>query len=1382
MRRLGVLLVLLAVMLGVRALKAEPTGSSDPMVLAAIGFVLLAAFTIAQMGSALSLPRVTGYIVAGVVLGPSVANILSHGVVTEMRMFNTLALGLIATAAGLGLDARQMARLSRTLTVTIALKVLLGLVLVGGTLYAWELGFGPLGIDRPARVVALALVFGVLSLGTSPAIALAVTTELRSRGRLSDLVLGAAVLKDLVVVVGLAVTIGVGQRLVGEPSTGDGSPVLTVASELSMSMGVGAALGILLILYLRYVRAEMLLFVAAMILVTAEVSKVLHLELLLVFISAGVVVKNFSRFGDDLAQPVEMVALPVFVVFFTNAGASVNLAGTWRVLPLALALAFARTVAYFVAARLGGRAGRESAVVRDNAWLGYLPQAGVTLGLVALAASQMPSLAQPIRTLGMAVVAVNLLIGPVALRYVLRRAGEAASGPSEAEDSRTVEEQVPSVEPGATVAGVLDGIASQRIRVLATGVARDVAELGKDFVDAHIGQWAKSVRAELAHLDADVTDLEHLAGWASRESPWLASDRAEAGAALFRRIRQRLRRLPDTAEFGFEPHHYHPSPGDRATVIWKKRALRWRRWFGRRSKRRVPLMAAARAALEGRLSRACIVCVRGWNVTEAAILADLERHVLGEFGPRETLESIRQRLERLQSSSRAELERALALGIGEFATVVGDAGSPTLPLGNVRYSRTEAEVRSALSSMTAEGEEWERALQGARLSVFAAARLGSIRHSALDKLESSVVVPMMSAIEASAAVLSRVSEALAAVGHDVGASAFDGEEQRSALPVAARRVFDEAVWNALEQEAARFRSGVSTHVLTLALRQALDALPEQLRLGDARALAMHAEPSRAVLADLRVAALFADILLHELLPGVDEEVRRAAAAMVHLNRWLRDVQATTDYALEQVDAEGRAAYPALRAALERAAAKLQEQARDLTASGSAAREGIHDRILSAFEALTTALLEPARATDSRRARAWARAARVMLVQGRTALGRWQRNWGAAVARLGRSDVSRDLLSLYRKPHLDANSLRDLLHRHTEHAPLPENYVRLFAHEPLSGPRLFTAYRQELARLVSAERVWLEGGPSSALIVGTHGSGRSSILNQCKLELSAPRMLWPEPLQWRRDLGIVGALAVTLGARPTPGPLMRALSSVRTTILIDDLEHWLTPDLAGLADLERFLDIVVRTSDNVFWIVSVESGAHALFEETVPLAQAFGSFVRLEPLDAQQIRGAVEARHALSGRVLHHEPGPLSALRERLPGLGDTEVVWKVLAGLSEGNLARTMSLWLRSLRLRDDGELVTSVGGMLHATLPVLSWLKPRDQALLTQLLRFGPLRVSQLCGALRRPRSDIVRQLGFLRASGLVVGGSTERDPARVPPALLPMVGQSLRLSQVRP
>ena len=367
MRRVLVVASLLGAMLLVDWLKqSEVFGAAS---LAGMGFVMLAAYAVAELGVALSLPQVTGYIVAGVALGPSVGGVISGELVGDMRMFNTLALGLIATSAGLELDFRQMARLAKTLLLTTLVKVLVGVSAVALALVALESTLGLLGLASRAEITTLALVMGVLSIGTSPSITLAVLSETRAKGRLSDLVLGAAVFKDLVVVVGLAVATAIGRVWLSPGAALDAGVLMDVALELGGSMLAGALVGLIFIIYVRFIGAEMLLFIAAMILVVAELCRAFHLELLLVFIAAGFVVRNFSRHEHELMQPLRLVALPVFVLFFANAGASVDLKTTFQILPLALVLCLARAASYLLASHLGGKWAGEPPGIRRQAWL-----------------------------------------------------------------------------------------------------------------------------------------------------------------------------------------------------------------------------------------------------------------------------------------------------------------------------------------------------------------------------------------------------------------------------------------------------------------------------------------------------------------------------------------------------------------------------------------------------------------------------------------------------------------------------------------------------------------------------------------------------------------------------------------------------------------------------------------------------------------------------------------------------------------------------------------------------------------------------------------------------------------------------------------------------
>src|SRR5690606_5453125 len=117
----------------------------------------------------------------------------------------------------------------RTLVATTGIKLFLVFPTVAGMFYALEKNFGFLGLSGPA-VLAMTLLIGTFALGTSPSVTLAVLSETRAKGRLSDLVLGAAVLKDLVVVIVLAITIAIANSLL-DPAAALGPAVLVHVAE-----------------------------------------------------------------------------------------------------------------------------------------------------------------------------------------------------------------------------------------------------------------------------------------------------------------------------------------------------------------------------------------------------------------------------------------------------------------------------------------------------------------------------------------------------------------------------------------------------------------------------------------------------------------------------------------------------------------------------------------------------------------------------------------------------------------------------------------------------------------------------------------------------------------------------------------------------------------------------------------------------------------------------------------------------------------------------------------------------------------------------------------------------------------------------------------------
>lgn len=1402
MRRAVVLLLLLGLMSGVSALQAEASGTVDPLTLAAIGFVVLASFSAAELGVRLGLPRVTGYIVSGLVLGPSVLDILSRPVVQEMGMFKTLALGLIATAAGLELDIAQIRRVGRTLLATVAAKLLFAMVLVGGATWAMFSAFGMPDVQRDGAGPALALIFGALALGTSPAIVLAVLRDSRAAGRLSDLVLGAAVLKDVVVVITLAIAIAIASALLGGSGDGGSAGVgpdvlLHVAKEIGFSIVAGSLLGALLIAYIRWVHSEMLLFVSAMVLIVAQVAMALHLELLLVFITAGFVVRNFSHHEHDLAQPMEMVSLPVFIVFFTIAGADVDLARTLTILPLAIVLFGARVLAFWIAARVGGQFGGESAVIRDRAFLAYLPQAGVTLGLVGLAASRLPEIGDAIATTGTAVVALNLLIGPIALRAALGAAGELEAGPASAPEpiagddhgllptiTVTEEPAAPVPEREALCQRICHEIEDLELAALLRRLATDLDHSIERLVDEHFATWAQGTSRSAAAALGSHDEGASLRRWALVPQGDLVLGHGGRVRTLFDELRARLRALPVELDLAFDAIALAPDHSDTMRCRLRKAKLRWMRRLGRPlPRRRVPLRLAARMVLEPRLARHAVLMLGAMARAQAAVFETLRGHAEGVLTADEARRDINRNMTLLVERVRGDARHMLAAGFDELAGTLRMVGGPRLPVSEVRFSRVESAVREALRDLAEHPAAWRDALAAAQHSLLLVVELAALRQATDAALERHLVAPAAEALGGVRQVIIGVRTGLQAVADACGEEVLTAE-RLTAWADAANASFAQKSHRAIETRLHAFRAGASIHRVAVELRSLLSGLPPIAdALHPATPLSSAATPDDVVMRplDLRVAAT--EALIHGLLSDVDERLDSTSRLLANTGPRLREA---VDVALFAVESRVEVLEPtaddagAVRAAFARAIARVDRLEAEIGATAEKFRGETHDAVGDAYDGLNALLHEHgvaprAAVVDS----ALGSARRQIEELAEPVLTWWRREIGNVrdfVVGVRDSRLGAELRARTRAQRLDAAELRAHVDAWQKPAGIPDSYARLFALQPVREHRLFTAYRTELETLRATERAWLEGGPGSALIVGEHGSGRSSLLNMCELELTVPRVLRPNPVGSFREAGLDAALAIELGCRPQRRSVQKALRKVRTAVLLDDLERWLTPDEAGLRALSSLLDLIGRTRESVYWLATTNLASLRLLEEVMSVEPSFARVIRLRPLDHAELQQAIEARHALSGRDLVLPRSAGGRLLGRLLGARDGQVLYRVLARVSGGNLSRGMTAWLRAIEYLDEETVHPAVGRTLSLGLPPFAALDPTQVAILLAVLRFGGASPKQLADALGVPHPVAAQHTGFLRAAGLLEASEARRDEKRVPRALVGPVIQGLR------
>lgn len=435
MARLGALALLFLLAVLARMMTGGPSthcdGADATMVL---GFVLVVSFMAGRLAARIGVPSITGYILTGVLFGPQVMtsispwlSILTRETVIDLQLLDGAALGLIALTAGGELRLSFVKRHRRSLVLVIGCQIV-GVVLGVGTVTYLIRGAVPgLAELSAVQAIAAALLLGVTAVAKSPATTIAIIQEYHPRGPMSEVVLAVTVAKDIVVVALFTAAMALAVRLAGQTVPGvdpPGAVVVELAWELLGSLVLGVVVGWLFRLYGRYVGVELPFVVLAIAFLSGALVEEVRLSGLLVCMVAGFYVENFSKQGQALIDAVERHSLPLYVLFFTIAGASLDFVTLRQTWPLALMLVASRLLFTFVATFVGARWAGAPRSVQLHAWSGFVGQAGVTLGFAAMIAQRLPGIGSLLSTIVVAAVAVNQLIGPIVFRFGLLWAGE----------------------------------------------------------------------------------------------------------------------------------------------------------------------------------------------------------------------------------------------------------------------------------------------------------------------------------------------------------------------------------------------------------------------------------------------------------------------------------------------------------------------------------------------------------------------------------------------------------------------------------------------------------------------------------------------------------------------------------------------------------------------------------------------------------------------------------------------------------------------------------------------------------------------------------------------------------------------------------------------
>ena len=390
--------------------------------LLSLGIAMAAGLLFTRIIKLVKLPNVTAYLIAGLLIGPSVTGLVGEESVKSFNIIVTLALGFIAFSIGGEFKIDVLKRLGKKITVITAVQAAGAVVVTFAVLLAAGL-LGFLGENYLPAVFTLS----AIATATAPAATLLVVRQYKAHGPLTETLLPVVALDDAFGLMIFSIFIAIAQALASGSAPTAKTMLLDPLIEIVASIGIGAVLGLILALCTRFFKSRanrLCLCIAATVIGTA-IAEMLNLSSLLLCMMIGAVLSNLGKDVDKVLDGTDRWTPPIFMLFFVISGADLKLSVLPAVGVLGVLYIIARSLGKYFGARLGAKFVKAEDTVKK--WLGFtlLPQAGVAVGMAQIALSRLSGdLGQKIQAVVLSATLVYEIVGPLLTKMALKKAGE----------------------------------------------------------------------------------------------------------------------------------------------------------------------------------------------------------------------------------------------------------------------------------------------------------------------------------------------------------------------------------------------------------------------------------------------------------------------------------------------------------------------------------------------------------------------------------------------------------------------------------------------------------------------------------------------------------------------------------------------------------------------------------------------------------------------------------------------------------------------------------------------------------------------------------------------------------------------------------------------
>lgn len=397
--------------------------SEFSIIIVNLGIIVLLGMIIGRLFEQIKIPAVTGYLVAGLFLGP-IFGYFDKADLDSLSMVGTIALGFIAFQVGNELWFGKLKQTGLKIAIITIIQALMttGIVVLITSFF----------VD-----ISVALVLGAVAAATAPAPIMMIIKKYRTKGELTDTILPVVGLDDAVGVIMFSILLSISVSLASASGELDVSAmILHPLKELALSALIGIAVGFVSGKTIKYIshnserQEKNLNVIVITVFLTVGAALLTGASPILTPMIAGTTVTNLIN-KDCFVLEEETIRFfipPLMIAFFTIAGAQLDFTVVVSAGLIGFLYIVGRAIGKFFGAYIGCSVVKSSPKVKKFLGISLLPQSGVAIGLSVAAFEQLKVVnmeyAMIVQNVILASVLFFALTGPILVKFALISSGE----------------------------------------------------------------------------------------------------------------------------------------------------------------------------------------------------------------------------------------------------------------------------------------------------------------------------------------------------------------------------------------------------------------------------------------------------------------------------------------------------------------------------------------------------------------------------------------------------------------------------------------------------------------------------------------------------------------------------------------------------------------------------------------------------------------------------------------------------------------------------------------------------------------------------------------------------------------------------------------------